>query len=283
MRNKALSPSPVLLIAVAVLATATAFQRASQIQRPQTKRPLSANLVALAARKGEDEVEALVPETSFGAESVPEAQRPVNEYLDVIRQPFFGWASMESGSRGLLIRLVILYSVIFAVVCWPISGASFTQQGYLLQQLAASNVGAMFFLLVFMIRLYSGWGYVGSRLMSKTIEYEETGWYDGDIEMKTETELKRDRFLYNSEVKPVVDRVKTFTLAIGGMCLASVLTLNVALSINPVFDEYDPDMLSRLRYDEKLAEKAAQNSAGRPTYCDNRYYRAVAGGGQGCN
>ena len=111
---------------------------------------------------------------------------------------------MESGSRGLLIRLVILYSAIFAVICWPISGASFTQQGYLLQQLAASNVGEMFFLLVFMIWLCSGWGYVRSQLMSKTIEYEKTGWYDGDTEMKMETELKRDRFLYNSEVKPVV-------------------------------------------------------------------------------
>ena len=29
----------------------------------------------------EEEVEQLLPETSFGAEAVPEEQRPVNEYL----------------------------------------------------------------------------------------------------------------------------------------------------------------------------------------------------------
>ena len=89
--------------------------------------------------------------------------------------------------------------------------------------------------------------------------------------------------LFNSDVKPVVERLKVFLIGSVALCLGSILALNVATSAKPVFDEYDPDMLSRLRYDEKLAETAAQNSGSRPTYCDNRYYRAVANGGQGCN
>jgi hypothetical protein len=235
-----------------------------------------------ARKNGEDsEVEALVPESSlFGSDVVPEGQRPVNEYLDMTRQPFFGWASLDSGA--FLLRIVIFYSLVFGIVCYPISGATFTQDGYLLQKLASSNVGAIFLLLFLMIRLYTGWGYIGSRLASKVVEYEETGWYDGDIEYKTETELKRDRLLYNSTVKPVVDRMKAFTLAVGALSLISCVALNVALSAKPIFNEYDPDILTRLQYDEKLAEKAAANSAGRPTYCDSRYYRAVAGG-QGCD
>lgn len=220
----------------------------------------------------------LVPETSFGAEAVPEEQRPVNEYLDLLRQPLFGWASEEVGSKGLLIRLLAVYSVVFAAVCYPISGATFTQEGYLLQKIAASNVGALLLLLVLMVRLYSGWGYVGSRLRSKNIEFEETGWYDGDIEEKTEEEKKRDQFLYQSNVKPVEDRLKTFTLAIGGLWVAACICFNVALSVKPIFNEYDPDMLERLRYDDKLAGVAAEQSYGKPTYCDSRYYRAVAGG-----
>jgi len=223
----------------------------------------------------------LVPKTSFGAEAVPEGQRPVNEYLELLRLPFFGWASEESGNKGLLIRLVAVYAVVFAAVCYPISGATFTQEGYLLQKIAASNVGALLLLLVLMVRLYSGWGYVGARLRSKYIEYEETGWYDGDIEEKTEVEKKRDQFLYQSNVKPVEDRLKTFTLAIGGLWVAACICFNVALKSKPVFDEYDPAMLERLRYDDKLAGVAAQQSYGKPTYCDSRYYRAVAGGA-GC-
>ena len=223
----------------------------------------------------------LVPKTSFGAEAVPEGQRPVNEYLDLLRQPLFGWASEESGNKGLLIRLAAVYAVVFAAVCYPISGATFTQEGYLLQKLAASNVGALLLLLLLMVRLYSGWGYVGSRLRSKVIEFEETGWYDGDVEEKTEEEKKRDQFLYQSNVKPVEDRLKKFTFAIGGLWVAACVCFNVAISAKPVFDEYDPAILERLRYDDKLAGVAAEQSFGRPTYCDSRYYKAVAGGAPG--
>lgn len=167
--------------------------------------------------------------------------------------------------------------------CYPISGATFTQEGFLLQKLAASNVGALLLLLALMVRLYSGWGYVGARLRSTVIEFEETGWYDGDIEEKTEAEKKRDQFLYQSSVKPVEDRLKMFTLGIGGLWVAACISLNVALSAKPIFDEYDPGMLERLRYDDKLAGVAAQQSYGKPTYCDSRYYQAVAGGQGMCD
>ena len=146
--------------------------------------------------------ESLRPETSFGSEAVPEDQRPINEFLDVTSQPLFGWAS--KGVKGLLARLVILYSFAFFFVCWPISGATFTQEGYEWQKITTSNVGALGLVFVALIRIYAGWGYIGSRLTSKVIEYEETGWYDGDFELKTEAEQRRDRFLYNEQVKPVV-------------------------------------------------------------------------------
>mmetsp|Transcript_18720 Transcript_18720/g.32002 ORF Transcript_18720/g.32002 Transcript_18720/m.32002 type:complete len:275 (+) Transcript_18720:90-914(+) len=224
-----------------------------------------------------------LPETSFGADVVPEGQRPVNEYLDLIRAPLFGWASEETGTKGLVTRLAAVYTVSFIAVCFPISGATFTQDGYLLQQMAASNVGALLLTLFLCIRLYSGWGYVGSRLKSRVIEYEETGWYDGDFEEKTPAERQRDLFLYQSNVEPVVNRLKTVSLAVAALWVASCIGFNAAMNSKPLFDNYDPTMLERLRYDEKLAGKVSEESAGRPTYCDSRYYRAVANGGQGCD
>ena len=64
----------------------------------------------------DDEDLPLKPETSFGADAVPGSQRPVNEFLDVTSQPMFGWASLESGNKGLLTRLSIVYSVFFVAV-----------------------------------------------------------------------------------------------------------------------------------------------------------------------
>lgn len=229
------------------------------------------------------ESSSLRPETSFGSAAVPEAQRPINEYLDVTSQPLFGWANRASGDIGLLTRLSIFYVVVFSAVCWPISGATYTQEGYLWQKLSAANVGASMFLLVLMIRLYTGWGYIGSRLKSKVIEYEETGWYDGDWERKTEAELLRDRLLYNSDVKPVLDRLKRFTAGTALVSVLSLASLHLAVSSSePMFNQYDPQLLEKVRYDDTLADTAAQNTGGKPAYCNSRYYTAVANGGQGC-
>ncbi|KAL7501041.1 hypothetical protein ACHAWT_009196 [Skeletonema menzelii] len=221
--------------------------------------------------------------TSFGAENVPVDQRPSNEYLNLISQPLFGWASQEIGDQGLGIRLAVTYAAFFAVVCYPIAGATFVNEGFLIQKLASSNVGALTVVFLLILRLYSGWGYIGSRLKSKVIEFEETGWYDGDIEEKSEAEKARDLFLYRSNVQPVEERLKKFSLTVGGAWVASCLALNVATNMQPVFDQYDPRMLEKLSYDDKVASVVQQQSYGRPTYCESRYYRAVANGGQGCN
>mmetsp|Transcript_26337 Transcript_26337/g.40249 ORF Transcript_26337/g.40249 Transcript_26337/m.40249 type:complete len:308 (+) Transcript_26337:96-1019(+) len=222
------------------------------------------------------------PTATFGAEAVPEEQRPANEYLNLIASPFFDWADKPSGSKEFFIRLSVLYAITFAAICWPISGATFTMDGYLAHRFLSSNVGAFGFILMFCLRLYSGWGYIGSRLQSKEIEYEETGWYDGDFEMKSEAEIARDLLLYRSQVRPVVERTKTFSLATAALFVASGVGLNVMFSIKPIFNEYNPDMLERLVYDDRIANVAADQSNGIPTYCNSRYYSAVANGGQGC-
>lgn len=53
---------------------------------------------------------------AFGAENVPMDFRPSNEYMNLIRQPTFGWASQESGNAGLAIRLAVVYVGFFILV-----------------------------------------------------------------------------------------------------------------------------------------------------------------------
>ena len=119
------------------------------------------------------------------------------------------------------------------------------------------------------------------RLQSKVIEYEETGWYDGDFEQKSDAEKARDLFLYRSDVQPVEDRLKKFSLVVGAAWVASIVALNIATSEKPVFNQYDAKMLEKLSYDDKIASVVQQQSNGKPSYCESRYYRAVANGGQG--
>ncbi len=177
--------------------------------------------------------------------------------------------------------IYIFQKRVFLSRCYPIAGATFTADGFLLQKLASANLGAVLFIFALLVRLYSGWGFVGSRLQSKVIEYEETGWYDGNYERKSKAESARDLFLYRKEVQPVEERLKSAMLLTTGLLIVSCIALNISLSAKPLFDQYDPELLKALQVDDDLAEMAASKSNGRPTYCDNRYYSAIANGGQG--
>jgi hypothetical protein len=180
-------------------------------------------------------------------------------------------------------RLAVTYVVAFVVICYPIAGATYTQDGYLVQKILAANVGCLSFVGLLLLRIYTGWSYVGQRLESKVVEFEETGWYDGNVEVKTPAEQKRDKFLFNENVQPIVQRLQNTSLGLLAMWLASIGAFQTSASYKPIFEQYDPKVLERLGYDDKLADVAAQNSGGKPIYCDNRYYRAIANGGQGCD
>jgi hypothetical protein len=117
-----------------------------------------------------------LPSIAFGSEVVPSGQLPANEYLNLITSPLFGWANQQNGDWGLALRLGITYVIFYWGICFPISSSTFIQEGYTLHKISASNVGALGVIFILLIRLYSGWGYVGSRLTSKVIEYEKTGW-----------------------------------------------------------------------------------------------------------
>jgi Conserved in the green lineage and diatoms 27 len=223
----------------------------------------------------------LRPKTSFGSEIVPVDQRPVNEFLDVTSQPLFGWAA--ESTAGLVTRLLVLFIVSFVVLCYPIAGATYTGEGYFWHKLVAATVGDLLFVLAMVARIYTGWSYLGSRLLAPTIEYEETGWYDGALERKTNTELARDRLLYADRVKPVVQRLQQVAAAVAILTAVSLGSLQYLNSQKPMLNQYDPSLLQELSSNDKLADYAASQSSSKPTYCDNRYYRAVAGGGQGCD
>jgi hypothetical protein len=85
-----------------------------------------------------------------------------------------------------------------------------------------------------LLRIYLGWQYVGGRLLSAVVEYEETGWYDGQMFVKPPRVLARDRLLGTYEVKPVLARLRGL-LAAAGLSLAAV-SASLALLIGAARD-----------------------------------------------
>ena len=91
--------SSLALVLCAVCEPGQCFQQHVSIIRTATRSKSSeggGGVQVLFANERED----LIPETGFGAEVVPEGQRPINEYLEMRRSPLFDWASNEVGTQG---------------------------------------------------------------------------------------------------------------------------------------------------------------------------------------
>ncbi|KAE8701183.1 subtilisin-like protease-like isoform 1 [Hibiscus syriacus] len=232
---------------------------------------------------------------------VPFEQRPVNEYSSLKDGPLYSWG--ELGPGQFFLRLGGLWLVTFTVLGAPIAAASFNPSREPLRFVLAAGTGTLFLVSLIVLRIYLGWSYVGDRLLSAVIPYEETGWYDGQMWVKPPEVLARDRLLGSYKVKPVIKLLKQTLVGTGALLVTSVflfifatpvedffktafVTKDVsssvlALKTNTKFNLRKEELLSlpiEVKDDDDLAAAAAEAADGRPVYCRDRFYRALAGG-----
>nr|YP_009497978.1 Ycf36 [Gracilaria changii]ART65241.1 Ycf36 [Gracilaria changii] len=136
---------------------------------------------------------------------VPFDQQPLNEYFALKASCFFSWSTLSLDKY--LIRLFIIFLFIFTVSFFLLIYTTLKTYGIL--KLIILNVSiATFIVLLIFIRLYLGWSYITKRLISATIFYEESGWYDGQLWIKSPEALIQDRLVAFYEVMPFLFRSK---------------------------------------------------------------------------
>ncbi|POO00756.1 hypothetical protein TorRG33x02_033870 [Trema orientale] len=232
---------------------------------------------------------------------VPFEQRPVNEYSSLKDGTLYSWG--ELGPGQFFLRLGGLWLVTFTALGVPIAAASFNPSREPLRFVLAAGTGTLFLVSLIVLRIYLGWSYVGDRLLSAVIPYEESGWYDGQMWVKPPEVLARDRLLGSYKVKPVVKLLKQTLVGTGALLVTAVLLFifatpvedffhttfstkenpsNVPASkLNTNFNLRKEDLLKlpgEVMADDDLAAAAAETADGRPVYCRDRFYRALAGG-----
>ncbi|KAF8400986.1 hypothetical protein HHK36_014289 [Tetracentron sinense] len=155
---------------------------------------------------------------------VPIDQQPVNEYQS-LRESFpFSWGSGDLVEY--FSRLIATGASFALFVGLPVArfGVANPESEPFKCFLGAISSGT-FVVTLAVLRMYLGWAYVGNRLLSATVEYEETGWYDGQIWVKTAEVLARDRLLGSFLVKPVLSRLKYTLVGLAASLLICVLLL----------------------------------------------------------
>jgi len=155
-------------------------------------------------------------ESSVPACPVPSEQQPLNEYEELKSSGFF--RSCTLNWREYITKLAWIWGL-WWLVAGPIAAASFAPHKYTAQFILCGAAAASVGVVLAVVRLYLGWSYVYNRLVSPTIFYEESGWYDGQTWTKPKEVLTRDRLIVTYQVQPILQRLqRTF----GGLALLMI-------------------------------------------------------------
>ena len=147
---------------------------------------------------------------------VPPEQRPQEEFAELTRSWFFTWPcqSQHDLDRALLISWLLISPISVLV-----ASGSWTLRHDPVRLCLAGGVAALVLPMLLLVRQWLGWSYVHKRLLSEQVEYEESGWYDGQIWEKPLAWRERDLLLAQHEVRPILGRLGRAMALVTGLML----------------------------------------------------------------
>ena len=140
---------------------------------------------------------------------VPREQQPTNEFIELSKSIIFSWPKTKKSLILALIKFWVGSFVLFIVI----SSGSIYFKTSLLKYILLSFFGSLSIPLLISIRLYLGWNHVFKRLISEKVEYEESGWYDGQVWIKPLVLKEKESLIASNEVKPIlINLIQVFSI-----------------------------------------------------------------------
>ena len=131
---------------------------------------------------------------------VPKDQQPTNEFIELSKSKIFTWPKSKKNFSFILLKFWIGTFFIFVVIS---SGSAYFETSTL-RYILLSFFSSLSLPFLFSIRLYLGWNHIFKRLTSEKVEYEESGWYDGQIWIKPLKLKEKESLIALLEVKPIL-------------------------------------------------------------------------------
>ncbi len=134
---------------------------------------------------------------------VPKEQQPTNEFIELSRSIIFSWPKSKKSLLLVMIKFWLGAFIIFLVI----SSGSIYFKTSIFKYILLSFFSSLSIPLLISIRLYLGWNHVFKRLNSEKIEYEESGWYDGQVWIKPLGLKEKESLIASIEVKPILKNI----------------------------------------------------------------------------
>ena len=150
---------------------------------------------------------------------VPREQQPTNEFIELSKSTVFSWPKTK---KSLIIELTKFWLCTF-VIFLVISSGSIYFQTSLSKYILLSLFSSLSIPLLISIRLYLGWNHVFKRLTSERVEYEESGWYDGQVWIKPLVLKEKESLIAAIEVRPILKNLIQIFSIISVLALSGIL------------------------------------------------------------
>tara|TARA_Y100000991_G_scaffold91843_1_gene69332 strand:+ start:468 stop:989 length:522 start_codon:yes stop_codon:yes gene_type:complete len=150
---------------------------------------------------------------------VPREQQPTNEFIELSKSKIFSWAKTKTSLILVLVKFWVAAFVLFFVI----SSGSIYFKTSLFKYVLLSFFSSLSIPLLISIRLYLGWNHVFKRLTSEKVEYEESGWYDGQVWIKPLVLKERESLIALIEVRPILKNLIQIFSIISVIALSGIL------------------------------------------------------------
>ena len=150
---------------------------------------------------------------------VPKEQQPTNEFIELSKSRIFSWPKTKKSLILVLIKFSLGAFILFLVV----SSGSVYFKSSTLKYILLSFFSSLSIPFLLSIRLYLGWNHVFKRLTSERVEYEESGWYDGQIWIKPLVLREKESLIASIEVKPILKNLIQIISIISILVLSGIL------------------------------------------------------------
>ena len=150
---------------------------------------------------------------------VPREQQPSNEFIELSKSKIFSWPKTKKSLILILLKFWVGAFVLFLVI----STGSVYFKTSLLKYTLLSFFSSLSIPLLISIRLYLGWNHIFKRLTSEKVEYEESGWYDGQVWIKPLVLKEKESLIASIEVKPILKNLIQIFSIISVIALSGIL------------------------------------------------------------
>ena len=150
---------------------------------------------------------------------VPREQQPTNEFIELSKSIIFSWPKTKKSLILVLIKFWVVAFILFLVI----SSGSIYFKTSTLKYILLSLFSSLSIPLLISLRLFIGWNHVFQRLNSERVEYEESGWYDGQVWIKPLVLKEKESLIATNEVKPILKNIIQIFSIISVLALSGIL------------------------------------------------------------